>query len=235
MELQTQNIINLHKIDKKLAEIEQGKGDLPALINDLTDKRDELNQVIEESKGAITALEKDKSSHGITITEFKSKLDKYNKQFDVVKTNEAYDALVKEIDYINQHYKEVQLTIEKIDVKIKDLEQLINENEEKNNSADEKLSSYSKELEIVSVESKTEQESLIKRKKSILSLITDEDFLNKYKSDEDNIIASLSRGSCTNCFSSLPDQFVFDIKKGEKLYSCTDCGVYLYYDDEEEN
>ena len=235
MELQTQNIINLHKIDKKLAEIEHEKGDLPALINDLSDKRNESKKVIEESRGEITILEKDRSSHGITITEFKSKLDKYNKQFDVVKTNEAYDALVKEIDYINQHYKEVQLAIEKIDVKINDLKELINENEEKNNSADEKLSSYSKELQIVSVDSKTEQESLQKRKKSILSLITDKNFLIQYESDEDNIIACISRGSCTNCFSSLPDQFVFDIKKGKKLYSCTDCGVYLYYDEEEGN
>ena len=62
MELETQKIINLHKIDVRLQEIHEEKGDLPELIKEQKDEIKELNSKILDSDSQVTELEKEKSS-----------------------------------------------------------------------------------------------------------------------------------------------------------------------------
>ena len=46
MELETQKIINLHKIDVRLQEIHEEKGDLPEIIKEQKDEIEGLNSKI---------------------------------------------------------------------------------------------------------------------------------------------------------------------------------------------
>ena len=46
MELETKNIIELHKIDKRLNQIEEKKGDLPLIIEEQEESLYDLNESI---------------------------------------------------------------------------------------------------------------------------------------------------------------------------------------------
>ena len=48
MELETKNIIELHKIDKRLNQIEETKGDLPSIIEEQEETLNDLG--LEDSK-----------------------------------------------------------------------------------------------------------------------------------------------------------------------------------------
>ena len=50
MEIQTQLIVDLHKIDKRLNQIEEGKGDLPSQIQELQDKGYDVPNYPDEPK-----------------------------------------------------------------------------------------------------------------------------------------------------------------------------------------
>ena len=100
MELETKKIINLHKIDVRLQEIHDEKGDLPELIKEQKDEIEDLNSKISDSDSQVTELEKEKSSCNTSVKDFELKLDKYNKQMDSVKNNKEYDALLIEIDHL---------------------------------------------------------------------------------------------------------------------------------------
>ena len=234
MELETKNIIALHKIDKRLGQIEEEKGDLPSIINEQDKMLNDLNQSIETCGDKINNLNKEKNTDKINIDEYKSSIDKYNAQIFQVKNNKEYDAILKEIDHIESAHKDLLSKRNNIDEEILSQEELKKTCEEKVESIEQKLNEYKEELDILSVETQSEQEKLSENKTKILSSISDRDFLTKYSDNESiNIVSSVSRGSCDNCFSGLPDQLFFDIQKGSKLHSCPDCGIYLYYDEEE--
>ena len=59
MELETQKIINLHKIDVRLQEIHEEKGDLPELINEQKDEIKDLNSKNSDSDSQIAELERE--------------------------------------------------------------------------------------------------------------------------------------------------------------------------------
>lgn len=232
MEIQTQLIVDLHKIDKRLNQIEEGKGDLPSQIQELQDKLNDFKDIVSQSGNIASGLEKEKSSYNLSIDECKSKLEKYNNQIFQVKNNDEYDALLIEIDYIKNQNQEILDKIQQIEQKILESRETKKENENKIESAEDNLIKTQEELKVASESSKNEEKSLETKKTKILSKIKDQDFLVKYEDSSSNsLIESMSRNSCNNCYSSLPAQLGFDIQKGEELISCPDCGIYLYYDE----
>ena len=235
MELQTKSIIELHKIDKKLDHIEEQKGDLPSLIDEQEEIMNSSKETVADCQETIKSLEKDRSKNQINLDESKSLLDKYNKQIFQVKNNKEYDAILKEIDHIESQHKDLSLQMKDIDETIKEKTEEISELTDKINSIEIKLVDYTEELKILSVETKTEEINLNDTKEKILNSITDKNFLFRYNEDQGNgIVSSVSSESCDNCFSGLPVQLVLNIKKGTKLYSCPDCGIYLYFDEDGE-
>ena len=236
MELETKNIIELHKIDKRLNQIEETKGDLPSIIEEQKETLNELNESIKVCDEKIIELNKEKNTDKISIDEQKASIDKYNAQIFQVKNNKEYDAILKEIDHIEAEHKELLSKTANLDEEISNQENLKKDCKEKFDLLEKKLIEYKEELSIVSVETQSEEKKLSDNKEKILSSISDKDFINRYIDSESNDIVSSvsSRGSCDNCFSGLPDQLFFDIQKGTKLHSCPDCGIYLYYDEIEE-
>ena len=65
MELQTQSIITLHKIDKRLSQIHDEKGDLPSIIADQEEILENLKESLSSSLLEIENLEKEKNSSQI--------------------------------------------------------------------------------------------------------------------------------------------------------------------------
>ena len=72
MQLETKNIIELHKIDKRLNQIEEEKGDLPSIINEQDEMLNDLNQSIEICGDKIHNLNKEKNTDKINIDEYKN-------------------------------------------------------------------------------------------------------------------------------------------------------------------
>jgi len=236
MELNTELIINLHKIDKRLDAIHESKGELPSLISKKEKQLEDIKNSILISNTKIKDLTNNKTSFDLNMNEHKDLIEKYNKQIFQVKSNKEYDALLKEIDHIEEKNKVLLDSISNIDIEIKNNQELSSDFQEKINKIEESLESNKKELDIVNVETKVEEGSLLKEKNKILNDINDKDFLKQYDSNKSGaLLESISRGSCDGCYSSLPDQLILDIKKGNKLYLCPDCGIYLYFDNNQEN
>jgi len=54
---------------------------------------------------------------------------------------------------------------------------------------------------------------------------------DKYKEDNESLVAAVYNGSCGSCFNSLPAQSLQDTKNG-KLITCPSCSIYLYFDED---
>jgi len=231
MNLDVKKIINLHKIDTRLQEINDEKGGLPDIINNQIEKVDELKNKIHHSEEEIKLLNKDKSACASSIEDFNSNLDKHNKLMDKVKNNKEYDALLLEIDHLKKENNELQSKVDNINSSLDDLN---TSNEEVNKEIDllsEKINQNESELKEKSVEFSIEEKLLEKDKKKVMSEIADSLFLDKYKEDNESLVAAVYNGSCGSCFNSLPAQSLQDTKNG-KLITCPSCSIYLYFDED---
>jgi uncharacterized protein len=227
MELETQKIINLHKIDVRLQEIEEEKGDLPEIIQDQKDELETLNVKIIESDSKIKELEKEKAVFNISIADFESNLDKYNKQMDSVRNNKEYDALLIEIDHLKKENNEITDKIIEVEQSVEDLIKFKDDCNSKISKINEQLIADESELQETTVEFSVEEKLLSKNKKELLSDITDKDFLFNYNEGHKEMLTYIYNGSCNNCYTSLPAQILVDAKKG-KLVSCPSCSIFLY-------
>ena len=231
MDLDVKKIINLHKIDTRLHEINDEKGGLPEIINEQKEKLDELKNKIHQSEEEIKLLNKDKSAYTSSIDDFNSNLEKHNQLMDNVKNNKEYDALLLEIDHLKKENNELQSKINVINNSLDDLNASNDEINKEIDSLNEKINDNENELKEKSIEFSVEEKLLEKDKKKVMSEIADSLFLDKYKEDNESVVAAVYNGSCGSCFYNLPAQSLQDTKKG-KLITCPNCSIYLYFDED---
>ena len=232
MELETQKFINLHKIDIRLQEIEEEKGDLPEIIKEQKDEIEGLNSEILESNSKVSELEKEKSNGSISLVDHESKLGKYNKQMDSVRNNKEYDALLIEIDHVKKENNELTDRIIKIEEIIEDLNNLKIECNDKIANLNTKLNNNESELQETSIEFSVEEKLLLKNKKDLLSSISNKKFLQGYEDKDKEMLATIYNGSCSNCNTHLPAQALVDANKGIELIVCPSCSIFLYFDED---
>ena len=232
MELETKKIIDLHKIDLRLQEIEEEKGDLPETIKEQQKSIFQFNEKVDSCDIEIDELNKLKSDYNISISDFSLKMEKYNKQMDSVKNNKEYDALLIEIDHLKKENEELADKVLNVDEKVIELKNSIEDFSKNIQDISSKLEINEEELKEKSVKFGVEEKLLLKDKESLLSKINDKDFISNYQDKDKELIASIYNGSCNSCYTSLPAQTLVDVKKGLSLVSCPNCSIFLYFDEE---
>ena len=232
MDLDIKRIIDLHKIDEQMLEIHEGKGDLPNIINDQEYKIDELNEKVIDNKEALETLNKNINQLNIKTEEFSSGIEKHNSQIYSVKNNKEYEAIIKEIDYLKEQNNENNEGLKNAKEEKESLNSFIEESENKINELSSKLNENKEELKVTSALTEKEENDLNNSKEKLLKEINDKKFVTSYKEGNNNFkLSPVSRDSCSNCFSSLPPQFILNVKEMNKLYVCPSCGVNLYWDE----
>ena len=122
-------LIELQKIDSRLLEIEEIKGDLPSIVKKTEDKVNMLQSDVTNNIDEIKSIEKQIRELTAKIDDSDEKLKKYKDQLYLVSSNKEYDALMLEIDHIKTF-------LDGVENNILDLEEQKNTLEEKNKSND---------------------------------------------------------------------------------------------------
>ncbi len=117
METRLKFLYALQLTDKSLDELQELKGDLPGIVEELsaavkekTMKKKELETLVTQSLAA-----RDKSDS--EIIDLKAKIEKYKTQQFQVKTNKQYDAIAREIDYSQERITKLQKEMETLEGK----------------------------------------------------------------------------------------------------------------------
>ena len=134
MDLETKKIINLHKIDLEILEINDGKGALPGIIQKQEEQKNSLKQNLKDSKKELKSIDKNINDYSTQSSDYASKIKNYNDQIYSVKNNKEYEALLKEIDFLKGENKTVESNLldskekkEKIELFIDDTSKMLEE------------------------------------------------------------------------------------------------------------
>ena len=232
MDLDIKKLIDLHRIDNQILEIHEGKGDLPNLISERENKVKDLEDILKNSEDKMKNIDKNINSFNSQASDFNSKIENYNSQIYSVKNNKEYEALIKEIDFLKSESSDVANQLDEINKEKEELSDIINDSKSRIEEISSKLDSDYQELKEISAETENEESKLVKNKTKLLKEIKNKNFIKAYEEGNQHFqLSSVSRESCSNCFSTLPPQFILNVKKMDKLYTCPSCGINLYWEE----
>ena len=228
-----ERLIGLHKVERRLFEINNSRDDLPNKINILEEKNNDLISKNKNHEDRLSEIEKRKTSLNSEISSIENKVNTLNEQMYKVKSNREYEALLSEIDHLNNENINILKELETFDDEITNINASIDEDNESLELLNKELSTKKNRLDETNSEFEKEEKELGKNKELILGDLSNDKSLieiyNGKKIEYDGLaFAEISRDCCENCYSNLPPQLIIDAKDREQLVLCPSCNILLY-------
>ena len=225
---------SLQLVDLNLDELQEMKGDLPQIVEELSAsvkeklaKKKELDDLVKQSIIARDHTDTD-------IITLKEKIEKYKTQQFQVKTNKQYDALGREIDTAQEKILKLQKEMESLEgravVAKEDLEKLAPEIEAQQTELAEKK----KELAVINKEHEDEELKYQHEREKLVSRINKGDYQTYMRirnAKEGRAVVPVMRNSCGGCFNRVTPQRVLELRKNSTMIVCERCGRILVSDE----
>jgi len=226
-------LYELNKIDKELQELYSLKGDIPLLIAELSENKNEKEQTLKELTDELNALEENEKILQKENETHSQKIDRDDNllRAGAVKTNQEYNALAKEIEDAYEFIGKNDAILEK-EIKVKKAELT-----EQHTTLRIELDELEKDLvinteKLATLNEQTEEEEreLKKQREELVPKIIPEDL--EYYNRINNVrfgdtMAVVRKGSCLGCYNSIPPQRVIEIRMADKFFHCESCGRIL--------
>jgi len=180
MKIVLHNLIELQRIDNRLYELEELRGDLPFQVKNLEDQINSLSKENTEKSDKIIELDSDLRKINSSTDDNQVKLKHYKDQLYLVTTNKEYDALLSEIDTMKNNIQESEENIIKFEEEKTELTDLIKRNELKIESFAENLKNSKEELNKSLSDTEAEERELSQRRTEFAKKI-DTNYINNYE------------------------------------------------------
>jgi len=228
-------LLKLQNIDYDLGELERSKDYLPEMINNLEREIEETRKGLEASEQELTEQNLLHSKLDVELATLNQELAKFQKQMREIKTNKEYDALTNEIATRKVKISETEEEILKVLTHIDDLKEKIKgykqklERVEKDNTAQlahlrEELNSIEDKIKIKEGDRKNITVRIDKRLLAIYERVK--------KGRGNQVVVTIRKRACGACHKSIPPQTIQEIRKGDRIYTCDNCGRILIWTDQ---
>ncbi len=223
-------LYKLQLIDDQLDELEELRGDLPLMVNELKSQIDSIKKQVEERNATKKESIEKRNLNDEEIVRLKENLKKFKSQLFSVRNNKEYDALTKEIDHTEKMIENFELenveledTVEKMKIEIGELEpQLI--------KLEDELKEKESALKAIIKSNEREEEKLQAIREDIVKKVHKQDY-NVYmrirKASNGKAVVTVVRSACSGCHNIVPPQRQIELKQTRRIYTCESCGRIL--------
>jgi predicted nucleic acid-binding Zn-ribbon protein len=229
-------LLDLQEIDDQLGELERSKIYLPEMILNLEKEIDELNQAIAMNNKILEESQREQHLVELEIETDKTDLDKYQKQMRVIKTNKEYDALTAEIDIKKQGITDKE---ERILALMAAIDEAREKATELGNTLKEVQIRNSEQLDMLRNQASTLQAKIEDKLEKRVLLVKDinRQIVGVYerirKGKGGMAVVPIRKRACSGCFKQIPPQRIQEIRRGDRIFACDNCGRILTWTDEE--
>ena len=232
MDKDMEMILKLQGIDYELGELERSKDYLPDMISNLEREIQETSKALEDSEKEVTEQTILYKKLDIELATLNQELAKFQKQMQVIKTNKEYDALTNEIVNRKLKISSTEEEILKILTNMDDLREKIKEYKQKLQEVDKhntaQLADLKKELNSIEDKVKIKQ-----GERKNLTVRIDKRLLSTYervrKGRGNQVVVTIKKRACTGCYKGIPPQKIQEIRKGDRIFTCDNCGRILIW------
>jgi predicted nucleic acid-binding Zn-ribbon protein len=227
-------ILAIQSTDTRVEEIKREQERAPKEIQRLKDDLGLLEKSMEQDLSSLEDLKKGSMSLERDLEEIEPKLKKSKAKLNDVKSNKEYQAVLKEIEELNE------LTFQKEEVMIKWMEEI--EIQEKECADNNKRWEQSRK------EYEGEEKKFLQRMKELekevqslheqrlkLSRNVDQDLLSRYMALKahlgSHVVVPVIDAVCGGCHLGIPPQQYNDLIRGDSLQSCPNCNRIIYFEE----
>jgi hypothetical protein len=219
------------KIDALKAELEK----LPVQIQQYNDEITREKQRLDDLKTEVKQMGlKHKEKEGDLATK-DQEIGKFNKELNAIKTNEAYRAMLTQIEAAKKEKIAIEDQILELLLAAESSAQVIRQQEAETKQSESKIREQITALE-AHIKGFQEDLSKIESERSAFALTIIPAMLHSYEHIRTTrsglAIVLISGGSCAGCNYKLPPQKINETAKGHELVLCDHCSRILYYDPE---
>ncbi|MBI4722587.1 MAG: hypothetical protein HY769_06260 [Candidatus Stahlbacteria bacterium] len=223
----------LQQFDKEIYKLETYKISIPKEIEQASQKIKDKEAELKDKTKKTDELSVQRKKIEQDIGQARDTIRRYKSQLLQVKTNREYQTLLHEINTEESKitvYEEERLEISnKIDELSKEMGRM---NEELGKSK-EKFSIEEKEKQDELTRTTTALQIKKEEREKLILKITRKDYLARYEQVRKNRggvgIVQISESTCSGCNAVIPPQFIAEIKKGERMLTCEQCGRILIW------
>jgi len=226
----------LQKIDNIIQNLREEEEKIPVEIKNLKKKVEEKEEYLEDKKRESEKVVQRRRNFERVLEETQDRIRRHKSQLLNVKTNREYSALITEItvdeNKVSQYEERVFDALrqsEELVEEIKELEKTLLEEKRK---FEEKKTLLEKQLDKIK-KSLLAKENERKSVKATINSVT----LDKYERIREKrggiAVVPIKGSVCSGCHTFLPPQFVSEIRKGQRILTCEQCGRILIWEEGE--
>jgi predicted nucleic acid-binding Zn-ribbon protein len=230
-------LIDLHELDKEIAQVDQQLNHLPkeleALAQQLESRQSELATKLQE----LEELQKQRREAEAEVEDLEEGIKESRKRLLAIKKDLEYKAMLKEIGFKEDQrdHKETRVLelLEAIEAHTGLTGELEQEIEAERNALSQQETEVAAQVAKLGEErAKLETKRVGLRQGLPAALLKRYEFINQRRNG--GAVAEVRHGVCTGCHMNiLPQQFI-DLQKGEEILQCPHCQRILYWLGEEE-
>jgi uncharacterized protein len=236
LEEELRTIYEAQKLDIKIIESERKMVLAPHKFDAMNRETEEIKQKVEQEKGIMEELEKERKKKEKELDVEKEKIKKFESRLYEVKTNKEYQALLKEIETAKQSTDKIE---EEIIALMEKVEELKNDFEKSSIF----LKKREKEIEEERLRLEKEISSIdktiagLKETRDKLLVTVSGELRSTYTMliEKRNGVAvvNVRNDVCLGCFMNIPPQLYIEVTKNNRLILCPSCNRILFFVEDE--
>jgi uncharacterized protein len=220
----------LQQIDSSLDELEELKGDLPAEVQELEAKAEELRNHITELEQTVKSTLVQRDNADSEIVGFKEKVERYKAQQFQVRNNKEYDALTKEMDGAVAMIAKLEKDMESLEGKAVTAKTDLEATKAQLAELEKLLKEKNASLVEVSKTTEAEERRFRHERDKVTARLKKHDLMTYErirKAKRGKAVVRVVRGACGGCFNAVPPQRVLELRQNQKMHMCEHCGRIL--------
>jgi hypothetical protein len=235
IEKELEMLLKLQSVDYDLGELDRSKDYLPEMINNLEHEIADTKTALEASEKELTEQNLLNNRLDLELTTLNQELAKFQKQMMIIKTNKEYDAITNEIANRKVRISEIEEEILKALTLIDDLKEKIKEYKGKldeiEKSNEDELVHLREELgsidDKIKIKEGNRKNITVRIEKKLLAT-----YERVRKGRGNQVVVAIRKRACGACYKGVPPQIIQEIRKGERVYTCDNCGRMLLWNEQ---
>lgn len=231
-------LLDYQEILTEKFEYEEQMEELPKVLSSKNEVLNRIKKAYLSKYYQFKKMEENIDVYRKKMNEMKLRLQELDEKSKLVSSQKEYEAIDKEVALTKQKEDEYSFQLMQEERIVDDLKGTIEDYELSMKQQEEEIEKEQEKVNKRIEEIKGDMENLGEKETSIIDEL-DEDFRYKFekivKNRDGHGIVSVSRGHCTGCYTTLPVEYINNVRSNDKIYFCPYCSRVLYYDESPEN
>jgi uncharacterized protein len=235
VEGQIRLLVKLQELELALKQFEAAIAAKPRELDPLLHAFDDLRASAAQHRKDLDNLDKQRRQLESAIAQEQANLQRAQRKLLEVKTNKEYAAMLAEIEAfkhkISEHEDVVLQSMELTEVRKQELQRLDDRVHEAEQQLAEARRRNEAELSVLqntlTERQRTREETAPQLERPVLDL-----YVRLLNTRKGLAVVGIRNGACQGCFLSLPPQLVQEVRRNDRILTCSHCQRILYWSGE---